>query len=171
MTGKRKSRYYFRALISLTHCCLVFSCAHRIDPKAADIEVRKLLQDAPGFEWSPTPASRMAYQNDSELPLPPKDDEDSRKVTERIQKSGAFADGNASAHYDDEDWVTSLPSEKGVALRLDLNKSMELALLHSRDFQKQKEALYLSALDVTYERFRLGPIPFAKFRGEADWKG
>ena len=171
MTGKRKSRYYFRALISLTPCCLVFSCAQRIDPKAADIEVRKLLQDAPGFEWSPTPASRMAYQNDSELPLPPKDDEDSRKVTERIQKSGAFADGNASAHYDDEDWVTSLPSEKGVALRLDLNKSMELALLHSRDFQKQKEALYLSALDVTYERFRLGPIPFAKFRGEADWKG
>ena len=40
-------------------------------------------------------ASRMAYQNDSELPRPPKDDEDSRKVTELIQKSGAYADGIA----------------------------------------------------------------------------
>ena len=35
----------------------------------------------------------------------------------------------------------------------------------------KKKALYLSALDVTYERFRLGPMPFAKFRGEVDWKG
>jgi hypothetical protein len=171
MAGKFKSSYYFRAMVAHTLCCLAFSCAQRIDPKTADLEVRKLLQDAPGFEWSPGPASRMAYQNDSELPLPPKDDEDSRKVTERIQKDGAFADGNASAHFEDKDWVTSLSSEEGEVLRLDLNKSMELALLHSRDFQKQKEALYLSALDVTYERFRLGPIPFTKFRGEADWKG
>ena len=138
-------------MVALILCCLVFSCAQKIDPKTADMEVRKLLQDAPGFEWSPGPASRMAYQDDSELPPPPKDDEDSRKVTERIQKSGAFDDGNASAHFEDKDWGTSLPSEEGEVLRLDLNKSMELALLHSRDFQKQKEALYLSALDVTYE--------------------
>ncbi|HAF59029.1 MAG TPA: hypothetical protein DCL00_05520, partial [Opitutae bacterium] len=171
MTGNRKRGYFFRAMVALTLCCLAFSCAQKIDPKTADMEVRKLLQDAPGFEWTPGPASRMAYRNDSELPLPPKDDEDSRKVTERIQKSGAYADGNASAHYEDKDWGTSLPSEEGEVLRLDLNKSMELALLHSRDFQKQKEALYLSALDVTYERFRLGPMPFAKVRGETEWKG
>ena len=135
------------------------------------MEVRKLLQDAPGFEWSPDPRSRMAYQDNSELPTPPKDDEESRKVTERIQKHGAYKDGNASTHFEDKDWDSSLFSEEGEVLRLDLNKSMELALLHSRDFQKQKEALYLSALDVTYERFRLGPLPFAKFRGEAKWKG
>ena len=108
----------------------------------------------------------MAYRNDSELPLPPKDDEDSRKVTERIQKDGAFTDGNASAHFEDKDWGNLLPSEEEEVLQLDLNKSMELALLHSRDFQKQKEALYLSALYVTYESFRPGPMPFAKISGE-----
>ena len=43
---------------------------------------------------------------------------------------------------------------------------MELALLHSPEFQAQKEELYLSALDVTYERFRLQPKPFFGVSGE-----
>ena len=171
MTGNLKNCFIGRTFACIVVCCLAFSCSQKMDPKTADLEVRKLLKDAPGFDWSPGPASRMAYLNDSELPAPPKDDEDSRLVTERIQKGGAFADGNASAHFKEMDWENLLSPEDGEVLRLDLNKSMELALLHSRDFQKQKEALYLSALDVTYERFRLGPMPFAKFRGEAEWKG
>ena len=44
---------------------------------------------------------------------------------------------------------------------------MSLAILHSREFQQQKEALYLSALNVTYERFQLGPAPFAEISGQA----
>ena len=160
-----------RALAGPAFCCLAFSCAQKIDPQTADLEVRKLLKDVPGFEWSPAADSRMAYPDDSELPDPPPDDKDSRLLTERIQKGGAYEDGNDSVNPEPKEWKDSLPVEKGKSLLLDLNKSMELALLHSRDFQKQKEALYLSALDVTYERFRLGPMPFAKLRGEAEWKG
>ena len=52
MTGNCKNSYFFQA-ISLTLCCLVFSCAQKIDPKTADIEVRKLLQDAPGLNGHP----------------------------------------------------------------------------------------------------------------------
>ena len=55
MTGNRKRGYFFWAMVALTLCCLAFSCAQKIDPKTADMEVRKLLQDAPGFEWSPAP--------------------------------------------------------------------------------------------------------------------
>ena len=108
MVGKLKRSYFFRAMVCLVLCCLIFSCAQKIDPKTADMEVRKLLQDAPGFEWSPDPRSRMAYQDNSELPTPPKDDEESRKVTERIQKHGAYKDGNASTHFEDKDWDSSL---------------------------------------------------------------
>ena len=32
----------------------------------------------------------------------------------------------------------------------------------------KKEALYLSALDVTYERFQLGPLPFAGISGQVN---
>ena len=38
------------------------------------------------------------------------------------------------------------------------------------NFQQQKEALYLSALDVTYERFQLGPVPFAGASGQVSQK-
>ena len=43
--------------------------------------------------------------------------------------------------------------EQGV-LRLNRDDAVRLALLHSRAYQQQLETLYLSALDVTFERFR-----------------
>ena len=145
--------------------CLVFSllgCSRKIDPKTADLEVRKLLQDVPGFDWQPAPSSRLQEANLNELPPPPKDDEGAREITERIQKDGAYEDGNISETFDSGQWKESLILENNRSVRLDLKRSMELALLHSREFQEQKESLYLSALGVTLERFRLGPVPFAK---------
>jgi hypothetical protein len=126
------------------------------------MEVRNLLQDVPGFDWQPDPSSRLNFTELNELPPPPKDDEDARKLTERIQKDGAFADGNASETLDAGQWKKSLKVENNRTIQLDLTNSMELALRHSREYQEQKESLYLSALGVTLERFRLGPVPFAK---------
>lgn len=145
--------------------CLVFSllgCSRKIDPKTADLEVRKLLQDVPGFDWQPAPSSRLQEAKLNELPPPPKDDEGAREITERIQKDGAYEDGNISKTFDSGQWKESLILENNHTVRLDLASSMELALLHSREYQEQKESLYLSALGVTLERFRLGPAPFAQ---------
>jgi hypothetical protein len=94
------------------------------------------------------------------------DDNDSREITLRIQKEDAFGDGNISSILDTRQWRKSLPADANGSILLDLETSMELALLHSREFQQQKEALYLSALDVTYERFQLGPVPFAGVSGQ-----
>ena len=38
-----------RALAGPAFCCLAFSCAQKIDPQTADLEVRKLLKDVPSF--------------------------------------------------------------------------------------------------------------------------
>ena len=126
------------------------------------MEVRNLLQDVPGFEWKPAPSSRLHDTELNELPPPPRDDKDAREITERIQKDGAYEDGNASEMLNSTQWKESLSLENNLTVQLDLKRSMELALLHSREYQQQKESLYLSALGVTLERFRLGPIPFAK---------
>ncbi|MCA9053072.1 MAG: TolC family protein [Planctomycetaceae bacterium] len=40
--------------------------------------------------------------------------------------------------------------------RVTLPQAVELSLIHSRDYQTQLEAVYLSALDVTFERFQFG---------------
>lgn len=141
-------------------------CSKKIDPKTADEEVRELLQDVPGFTWSPHAISRMAYPELHDLPDAPKDDLDSRKVTKRIQKKDAYGDGNSSISFGMDHWRESLTLDMNGSIQLDLETSMELALLHSREFQQQKEALYISALDVTYERYRLGPVPFAGVSGQ-----
>ena len=52
------------------------------------------------------------------------------------------------------DYRAWLPYAEDGNVRVDLIGAVELARLHSRDFQAQKETLFLSALDVTAERFR-----------------
>ena len=146
---------------------IFFGCSRKVDPETADMEVRKLLQEVPGFDWAPADSSRLAYiENNDELPVPPKDDNDSRLITLRIQKSDAYEDGNKSSTGENKDWEKSLPMDGNGTILLDLETAMYLAILHSRDYQLQKEALYLSALDVTYERFQLGPLPFAGISGQ-----
>ena len=141
-------------------------CVRKIDPKKADEEVRKLLEDVPGFDWEPSEQSRLVFPERDTLPVPPMDDNISREITLRIQKNDAYEDGNESSILENRQWRKSLPVDANGSVLLDLETSMELALLHSREFQQQKEALYLSALDVTYERFQLGPVPFAGVSGQ-----
>src|SRR5690606_15417336 len=52
------------------------------------------------------------------------------------------------------EWWKYLPLDENGVLRLDADTAVQLALLHSPDYQRQVEQLYLSALDVSSERFR-----------------
>ena len=106
------------------------------------------------------------FQKSNALPIPPMDDNLSREITIKIQKNDAYVDGNESSLLENRQWRKSLPVDANGSVLLNLETAMELALLHSREFQQQKEALYLSALDVTYERFQLGPVPFAGVSGQ-----
>lgn len=53
------------------------------------------------------------------------------------------------------------PSPHDRTHRLDLFKSLEYAVQHSREYQTEMERLYLAALDVTLERHLFSPRPFA----------
>jgi len=153
-------------IVAVLFSFVQLSCTKKIDPKTADVEVRKLLEDVPGFSWVPSENSRMAYSNIDDLPVTPKDDRESRMVTLRIQKGDAFSEGNDSVLNETDQWRKSFVLDENDSILLDLETSMDLALLHSREFQQQKESLYLSALEVTYERFQLGPAPFAGVNGQ-----
>ena len=150
----------------------VFSmgCSQKMDPEAADLEVKKLLQGVPGFDWKPHPKSRLQSQSDYKFPDIPVDDPEARKVTERIQRDDAYEERNESMQGESKGWRSHLPANESGEVFLTLENSMELALLHSREFQSQKEALYLTALDVTLERFRIGPRPFAGISGQVSQK-
>lgn len=144
------------------------ACRSKIDPQSADREVRELLRDVPGFNWELSKESRLNETQSGSFPFVPKDDPDSRKITERIQEKSAYADGNTTVLPLGNQWQNSLPLDANGAIELNLENAMSLAMLHSPEFQRQKENLYLSALDVTYERFRLDPNPFAGVTAQAD---
>ena len=144
------------------------SCRSSLDPVLADREVRELLGDVPGFDWELGQDSRLKDPEDSLFPKVPADEPNSRKITERIQDSSAYRDGNKSSKLVGDDWRKSLPLDENGVVQLNLKNAMYLANLHSSQFQRQKEDLYFSALDVTYERFRLDPSPFAGVSAQAE---
>jgi hypothetical protein len=57
-------------------------------------------------------------------------------------------------HIESPTWQDYLPRDGQGNVILDLPGAVQLALLHSPDFQEELETLYLSGLDVTFERFR-----------------
>lgn len=144
------------------------SCRSNLDPASADREVRELLRDVPGFNWELDKDSRLKDPENSLFPKVPVDDPVSREITKRIQDESAYEDGNESAMLVGDDWQKSLPLDENGFVELNLRNAMYLANLHSSEFQRQKENLYLAALDVTYERFRLEPNPFAGVSAQAD---
>lgn len=63
-----------------------------------------------------------------------------------------------------EDFPDGLPRQEGT-IRLTLSDALELAARYSREYQTEKENLYLAALALTLERYNWKPSFFAAFAG------
>ncbi|PCJ23699.1 MAG: hypothetical protein COA96_11130 [SAR86 cluster bacterium] len=59
-------------------------------------------------------------------------------------------------------------SEVGASI-ISLNGALNLAFQHSKDYQTQKERLYLEALSLTFDRYRYTPTFSANGRGDYQW--
>ena len=114
-------------------------CRSRIEPADADREARELLGLVPGFDWKVDPGSRLADPSNAAFPLPPRDDPDSRRITVMIQEKDAYDDGNESRLLASEKWRAQLPLLENGKVGLEIETAMRLGLLHSPEFQAQKE--------------------------------
>lgn len=108
----------------------------------------------------PDPESRFFSESDPDHPGMPPDDPASHQFMVRVAgKAGPSAWEPLNQDDPDRDavWRHHLSKDASGVVGLDLKSVLRLARLNSRDFQREKEDLYLSALDVTYERFRFSP--------------
>jgi len=125
--------------------------------KAQSLPVDVPFRDA-GIE--PHPDSRFFDHSDPDQPMMPPDDPVSHALMLEVDGRKGAASwksmGDPSALQNDA-WRQILPGEKDGKVALDLKSAVRLALINSRDFQHEKEDLYLSALDVSYERYQLSP--------------
>jgi len=118
----------------------------------------------PEFDITPDPRSRFADPTDPDFPPMPPDDPDSHRFMHCVYGMKGAPDWHIDGDLDDVEfhgWEAGLPVNAEGMIEVDLPKVVELARLHSRDYQTQMETLYLSALDVTFERFRFDTQWFA----------
>ncbi|MEX2139907.1 MAG: TolC family protein [Pirellulales bacterium] len=110
-----------------------------------------------GYTIQPSRESRFYDASDPNFPPMPPDDPAAHKLMHCVD--GMCGDGcwhaNGNTPYaENACWMRYLPFNERGEVMIDLEGSVRLALLHSPEYQQELEDLYLSALDVTFERFR-----------------
>jgi len=108
------------------------------------------------------PRSRYFDPCDPDHPPMPQDDPASHEYMLRVAgKKGwkHWYDNGVRTDLENPKWQKMLAEyvdvNEGGSVKLNIDSALELAYIHSPSHQDQLETLYLSALDVTAERFRL----------------
>lgn len=147
----------------------LLGCNREYYRKQADLEVGELVQEKsddprwalPEFSVEMDPRSRFAKFYDPDFPPMPSDDPASHELMHCIDCKRGYPcwhrDGDL-AELENPGWEQYLGeyarlNDQGAVV-LDLETSMAIALVNEPDYQEQLETLYLSALDVSAERFR-----------------
>ncbi len=131
----------------------------------ADAEVSALVVEKAGHPHWPLdeftidvdPRSRMfdPFNPDCE-PMPP-DDPESHELMLCVDNKKGYPDWEINGRTDAVEnpyFLEYLPADEGGSVSLDGMTAVRLALLNSTDYQRELEDLFLSALDVSAERFR-----------------
>ena len=133
--------------------------------RQADAEVNCIIDNkamavgsAPGqFRIDVDPRSRMYDANNPDCPPMPPDDPVSHLLMKCVDCKPGSPCWNHMAktpYVENPSWEDQLPRDEDGNVVLDLTGAVQLALLESPNYQEQLETLYLSGLDVSFERFR-----------------
>jgi len=110
------------------------------------------------YSIDPPPESRFYDPYCPDHPPMPPDDPASHRLMHCVDGKHGWRkwhkDG-ATPFVENPFWRDHLPVDDEGKVVLDRRGAIRLALLHSPDYQEQLENLYLSALDVTLQRFQL----------------
>ncbi len=140
-------------------------CSRQHYRRQADAEVLGLLAEKSNdprwelhdYRFTPHRASRMYDPTSPDCPPMPPDDPASHQLMHRVDCKPGYKHwhrhGNAM-FVENPDWRSYLPCNDQGVLVLDRRLAMQVALVNSREYQTELEDLYLSALDVTFQRFR-----------------
>ena len=124
-----------------------------IDNKSMARRARRRVE----FRIDVDPRSRMFDPNSPDCPPMPPDDPMSHQLMHCVDcKPGSpcWKHMGKTPYVDNPTWEDYLPRDEDGNVVLDLTGAVQLALLESPEYQQQLETLYLSGLDVTFERFR-----------------
>lgn len=172
--------FRFQTGLGLSLCALaVFvgatsGCHRGYYRRMADAEAKKLIDEknddprwaVPDGTIAVDPLSRMFDPFSLDHPPLPPDDPTSHELMQRVDGRRGYphwrANGEA-CYVENPEWLDYLPRDAQGRIVINLDTAVELSQIHSDTLQRQKEELYLSALDVTLERFGFDSQLFAGF--------
>ncbi len=172
MFKTQTTRRLIIAVVSIIFCAQ--GCNRSYYRRQANVEARRLVQQKatdPRWDWANgsidiDPQSRMFDPFSQDHPPIPPDDPTSHQLMHQVDCKDGYPQWHANGDtnfVENPEWRTYLPiNEKGQVV-LDIDTAVRLALINSPDFQRQKETLYLSALDVSLQRFGFDSQLFAGF--------
>jgi len=140
-------------------------CSRRYYRHQADCDAYRLIDCAAneagmgmaGFSIEPKRASRMFDPNCPDSPPMPEDDPLSHRLMQCVDgKRGwrGWDQVKQTAFTENPDWQAYLSRNEDGQVVLDREGAVQMALLQSREYQRAMEELYLSALAVSFQRFR-----------------
>lgn len=140
--------------------------------RMADAEARQLIHERNADPlWNAAdgsievdPQSRMFDPFSQDHPPIPPDDEAAHRYMHRVAGKKNYPHWHANGDTDfveNPEWLLSLPQNEQGQVVLTLDSVIDLAFIHSPNYQRQREELYLSALDVALERFGFDSQLFA----------
>ena len=150
-------------------------CSRAFYREQADQQVRWLIREkakqAQGTDDDYTiqvdPRSRMFDPFCPDHPPMPPDDPEAHNLMHCVDcKKGypCWHTNGDTESVENAEWRKYLPVGETGVLTLNVDQAVQLALLHSRSYQSELETLYLSALDVSAERFAFDKQYFAGYQ-------
>ena len=145
---------------------LMPGCSRSYYRRQADTAVTSLIDEKshisdrwglPGFNIAVDSRSRMSTSQDPDRPPMPVDDPDSHELMLRPAGHEGYQQwlkNGTTEEVENPQWRNFLPLDDDGVLHLTADQAVALSLIHSTSYQSQMETLYLSALDVSSERFR-----------------
>ncbi len=118
------------------------------------------------FTIAVNPESRLYDPNNPDCPPMPPDDPVSHRLMHCVDgKKGwkHWHDNGNTPYFENPTWAAHLPLNERGEMLVNADEAVRLGLRHSRSYQQQYEELYLSALDVSFERFRFDTQFFAGY--------
>lgn len=158
----------------LVQACAVVGCHRGYYRRQADAEARRLVMEkTQDPRWNTAdgsveivPQSRMFNPFSADhAPLPP-DDPHSHQLMHHVDDREGYPHWHSNGDTDyveNPTWKSFLPADENGQVVLTLERAFQLAAIHSPLLQQQRETLYLSALDVSLQRFGFDSQLFAGF--------
>ena len=170
------------ALTGVAMLLFQLGCSRTFYRKQADHEALYILKEKGNdrrwnmddFSIEIDEQSRMFSVDDPDRPAMPPDDEAASifmKSVDGMEGYDGWEQDGRLEHFENPEWRQHLQLAEDGKLHINGQDAVRLALLHSSAYQRQLETMYMSALDVSAERFEFDTQFYGGYGGNYRSRG